>query len=350
MIHYTKGNLLEAPAQALVNTVNTVGVMGKGIALQFKETFPYNFIQYAEACKTKWLQPGRLLIVTERPLADEKIIVNFPTKTEWIQKSKYEYIESGLQALAAELNKGNIQSIAIPPLGCGNGGLQWARVKKMIEQYLSPFTDVDIMIYEPSDAFKEKLKLNNSNNPVKLTPARAMLLYAMYYYEAAGEPNSLFVANKLAWFLQRMGENLKLKFTASHYGPYSVQVGHVLHALNGKFLQGLEQMDAKAFETIDLNYETFSEIEAYIKNELKPEQLQRLNDLTLLIDGFQSALSIEVLATVDYIRKERAANDPCEIIQIIQEWSERKRDLIKEKHVRIAIKQLDNFSDKMSLN
>lgn len=344
MIRYTKGNLLEAPAQALINTVNTVGVMGKGIALQFKEAFPLNFKQYALACKSKWLQPGKLLIVKENTLLGERLIINFPTKTEWYLKSKYEYIETGLQALVAELQKGEIKSIAIPPLGCGNGGLRWDKVKELIEKYLSSFSFIDIFVYEPDEAVKEILKKQETTKEIKLTPARAMLLYAMYYYETFDESSNLFVANKLAWFLQRMGENLKLKFEASHYGPYSVQVGHVLHALNGKYLKGLEQMNAKAFETIELNYNTYNEVKYYVDNEIRPEQRQRLDNLLKLIDGFQSALALEILATVDYIKKEKNTTDENLILKSIQEWSIRKKNLFKEKYIRIAINHLNNYS------
>lgn len=337
MISFTTGNLLESQTQALVNTVNTVGVMGKGIALQFKEAYPVNFRMYASACKSKWLQPGKLLVVKENTLLGERIIINFPTKTEWYLKSKYEYIEKGLEALSEELKKGEIRSIAIPPLGCGNGGLDWNKVKELINKQLEEFTDIDIRIYEPNEAVKEILKNQETKKEVKLTPARAMLLYSMFYYETSDETSSLFVANKLAWFLQRMGENLRLKFEASHYGPYCVQVGHVLHALNGKYLKGLEQMNVKAFEPIELNYDSFNEVKQYIEKELKPEQQHRLNSLLQLIDGFQSALALEILATVDYIKKEKGTKNEDEIIKSIQDWSPRKRNMFQEKHIRIAI-------------
>jgi uncharacterized protein YwgA len=290
-----------------------------------------------------------LLFVKENTIQGERIIINFPTKTEWYQKSKYEYIESGLQALAAEFKKGEIKSIAIPPLGCGNGGLQWNRVRALIEKHLTAFPDIEITIYEPNEAVKEILKKQEVKKEVKLTPARAMLLYAMFYYETLDETSSLFVANKLAWFLQRMGENLRLKFEASYYGPYSVQVGHVLHALNGKYLKGLEQMNAKAFEPIELNYNAFNEVKQYIEKELKPEQQVRLNDLLKLIDGFQSALALEILATVDYVKKEKATNNEDEIIKSVLDWSPRKRNIFPERYIRIAINHLKNYSTQMSL-
>lgn len=349
MIQYTKGNLLEAQTYALVNSVNTVGVMGKGVALLFKENFPTNFKKYVDACKNKWLQPGKLLIVRENTFQGERLIINFPTKTEWYQKSKYEYIESGLIALETELRKGYITSIAIPPLGCGNGGLRWDKVKIMIENHLTSFTNVKILVYAPNEAVKELLKKQEKiKNEVKLTAARAMLLYSLFYYESLGETSSLFVANKLAWFLQRMGENLRLKFEPSHYGPYSVQVGHVLHALNGKYLKGLEQMDAKAFDKIELNYDSFNEVNQFIKSELKSEQLQRLNDLVKFIDGFQSSLALEILATVDFVTREKEIRDVDKIIESVMNWSNRKKELFQEKYIRIAIDHLNKYSTQMS--
>lgn len=346
MIKYTKGNLLEAPTQALVNTVNTVGVMGKGIALQFKEKFPANRRAYEKACKDGWLKPGKLLVVRESTLDGEKIIINFPTKTEWYKKSSYQYIESGLNELLYVINNENISSIAIPPLGCGNGGLHWDKVKEMMEQCFSPLNETEFLIYEPNTQVKEHLRKQKVNHTQKLTPARAMLLYAMFYYESMGESSSLFVANKLAYFLKRLGEPSlsRLKFEASHYGPYSVQVGHMLHHINGKYIRGLEQMEAKAFEPLELQYATMQEVSIYVKKQLSFEQRDRLRKLISLIDGFQSALSLEVLATVDFIRKEQPGITVDGVIRNIQDWSDRKNQLIHERHVQIAFSHLEDYS------
>lgn len=347
-MEYIKGNLLSANTQALVNTVNTVGVMGKGIALQFKEAFPFNFKIYAAACKKKELQPGKLLVVKEPTLEGEKLIINFPTKTEWFLKSKYEYVEEGLKELARVIEEYNIKSIAIPPLGCGHGGLKWDKVKTLIEKYLSHLQEVEIQVYEPNEAVKELLKKQELKKVVKLTPARAMLLYALFYYETLGETTSLFVANKLAYFLKRLGETSlnKLNFGRSHYGPYSVGVEHVMHALNGKYLKGLEQMNAKAFDVLELNYSAFSEIKNYIDRELTPEHKQRLDNLIQLIDGFESAFSLEILATVDFVKNENHNKIVEEdIIQAIHNWSERKRSLFKAKYIQIAANHLENYGN-----
>lgn len=351
MINYIKGNMLLSPAEALVNTVNTDGVMGKGIALQFKNIFLSNFVEYANACKNGWLQPGKLLVVRDRTMESEKIIINFPTKTKWFQKSKYEYIEEGLKALVIEIEANEIKSIAIPPLGCGHGGLKWEKVKPMMETFLLPLKDVDISIYEPDEAVKAILKNQEVKKDLELTPAKAMVLYALYYYESLGEESSLFVANKLTYFLKRLGETSlsRLKFEASHYGPYSVQLGHMLHALNGKYLRGLEQMDAKAFEVLDLNYETFAEVRSYVHKQLKPDQKQHLKNLVALTDGFQSSLSLETLATVDFLRHQFNAKTEAEVIEKIHQWSERKRRLMSDKYISIAYKQLEDYSNRLNI-
>lgn len=349
---YIKGNLLEAKAQALVNTVNTVGVMGKGIALQFKEAFPMNYKIYAAACKKKELKTGQLLIVKEQTLEGEKIIINFPTKTEWYMKSKYEYVEEGLKELAKVIEEYKIESIAIPPLGCGNGGLKWEKVKPMIEKYLGHLKNVNIQVYEPNEAVKEILKQQDANKEIKLTPARAMVLYAMFYYESLGENASLFVANKLAYFLQRLGEKSlnKLKFEAHHYGPYAVQVEHLLHNVNGKYLKGLEQMNAKAFEPLELQYDKLKEVSEYVKKELSPEQRARLSNLVKLIDGFQSALSLEILATVDFVRKDKPGINQEDIVKTIHNWSDRKRKLFQEKYIQIATNHLHDYSNRLEIS
>jgi O-acetyl-ADP-ribose deacetylase (regulator of RNase III) len=351
-MEFVTGNLFEAGTQALVNTVNTVGVMGKGIALQFRNMFPENYKLYVAACKRNELQPGKLLIVTEHQLKGDRIIVNFPTKTEWRLKSKYEYIEEGLKELEKAIQQYQIKSIAIPPLGCGNGGLKWEKVKPMIEHYLGHLDDVEIQVYEPDDSVKEMIKKQDEQGSIKLTKARSMLLYAMFHYESLGENCSLFVANKLAYFFQRLGDKEfgKLKFQGHFYGPYSVGVGHLLYNLNGKYVKGMEQMDAKAFEPLELQYSRLDEVTEYIRKELSDEQKSRLLNLLSLIDGFQSALSLEILATVDFIKKENPGIDRTGIIRTIASWSDRKQRLFKDQYIEIAADRLDHYSERLSDN
>jgi O-acetyl-ADP-ribose deacetylase (regulator of RNase III) len=342
-MEYKIGNLLEAKTDALVNTVNTVGVMGKGIALQFKERFPHNFKIYANACKKGEVTVGKLLVVKEHTFEGDKFIINFPTKTEWFKKSQYNYIESGLQELVEVIKVYNIKSIAIPPLGCGNGGLKWEKVKQLMDKYLGALKDVDIIVFEPNDAVKEILQKEAVKKEVELTPARAMLLYALFRYERLGEIASIFAANKLAYFLQQIGENLKLQFVPYTYGPYAQAVEKVLYALNGKYLNGLEQMNARPFEPLKLNWAKFEEVERYVKTSLTADQVRRLQDLFNVIDGFESTLSLEILASIHYLLSLDASLTQPELLAKIQSWNERKKNVIKEEYIGIALEHLNQY-------
>jgi len=340
---YTKGNILNSKAQSLVNTVNTVGVMGKGIALQFKEQFPHNFKVYEMACKEGEVKIGKMLVVKEETLQGAKIIINFPTKTEWFKKSSYKYIEEGLRDLVKVIEEYPIKSIAIPPLGCGNGGPKWDKVKSLMEQYLSDLKDVEIIIYEPDEAIKKVLQKETRKRSTELTDGRAMLLYALFQYEKYGEPASVFVANKLAYFLQESGENLKLKFDPYLYGPYAQAIDKVLYNLNGVYLKGMEQMKARPFETLTLNYDKYDEVEKYVRHKLNTRQRERLDNLFRAIQGFESAFSLEILASVHYLMKDKPHISTGELYKNISSWNNRKEDMLKKEYVEIAHKHLKNY-------
>lgn len=343
---YVVGNLLDADVDALVNTVNTVGVMGKGIALQFKERFPTNFKIYASECKAKKVQIGKMLVVKDHSIHGDKIIINFPTKTEWFKKSQYVYIEEGLKDLRRVIQEYQIKSIAIPPLGSGNGGLKWDKVKELMNKYLSSLHDVKIIVYEPSDEVKKILQEQENKN-VELKPGRAMLLYALFQYEKLGEAATVFVANKLAYFLQKSGENLKLQFVPFTYGPYAQAVDKVLYSLNGKYLKGIEQMKIKAFEPLQLNYERYNEVQEYIRKNLTPEQHTRLKNLFQFIDGFESALSLEILSSIHYLLHENPKLNADELLIKIQEWNNRKKQLIDKDHIEIALNRIRSYGSSL---
>ena len=344
MIHFTKGNMMTSSAEALVNTVNTVGVMGKGIALQFKEEFPKNFLTYKVACSSGELTPGKLLITRERNSnGEEKTIINFPTKLHWRNPSRYEYITEGLAELVKAISEHNIKSIAIPPLGCGNGGLDWNIVKGMIEEALKD-VECEIYIYEPNTEIKQTLQAKLKNKEIKLTPSRGLITYAMYYYDSLGEDCSLFVANKLAYFLQRQGSPAfaKIKFQAHHYGPYSHQVDHIIYDLNGSYIKGFEQMNATAFEPLIMQYDRRDEVSKYIRT-LDIEEQNSLKATINLISGFESTLALEVLASVDFIRQQNPGISLADTITAIHNWSERKTKLFKDEYIQIAYDHLDTF-------
>lgn len=343
MIEFTKGDLLASADSVLVNTVNTVGVMGKGIALQFKDEFPHNYTVYADACRKGQLYPGKLLVVEDySPRYGKKTIVNFPTKMHWRNPSEYKYIEKGLVALREFIITNMVESISIPPLGCGNGGLDWLRVKPMITDALSGL-QTTIHIYEPNADVARVLKSKAVPvGNIKLTTARAMTLYALFFYETLGEQANLFAANKLVYFMQRLREPAfsKYIFNAAPFGPYSQQVGRALHQLNGKYLTGLEQMNLRAFEPLTLQYNTWEEVKQYVTEILSAASRERLQQLVALVSGFQSTLSLEVLATVDYVRKENPGISLEDTIQKVWEWNDRKRALFKERYIRIAYEHL----------
>lgn len=349
MIKVLEGDMMQSGAEALVNTVNTVGVMGKGIALQFKEAFPSNNKEYIDACKSKKLEIGKLLAVWDENLhIGKKLIINFPTKAHWRNPSKYEYIEKGLEALRELIQREKIKSIAIPPLGSGNGGLEWDKVKPMIEQALNGL-DTEIMIYEPNAKIKAILQKQEVKKQIKLTPARASLLYALFAFESMGEYSSLFAANKLAYFLQRKGQKLNLEFKAHHYGPYAIGVEKVLYHLNGVYLKGMEQGSARPFEPLKLNYEKWNEINQYINQELSYEDSQRVKSLIHFLSGFTSELSLEILATVDFIIAQNPNYDVDDVMKAIANWNVRKRALFPREYIQTSFNYLKNYSSSLFL-
>ena len=177
MIRKAKGDLLKADVQALVNTVNTVGVMGRGVALQFKQTFPENFKVYKKACDEDRVQLGVMFVVDLGGLQNPRYIINFPTKNHWRGKSRYEYIEQGLEALVAEIQRLGIESIALPPLGCGLGGLDWNQVYRRIEERLGSLPNVEVLVYEPAGPpAAEKMKTRTSRPNMTLGPAALLVL------------------------------------------------------------------------------------------------------------------------------------------------------------------------------
>jgi len=343
MITYKVGNILDERAEALVNTVNTVGVMGKGIALQFKNAFPENFKRYSEAVDRNEIVTGQVQVVPVNSINGVKYIVNFPTKSHWRSPSKIEWIKDGLIDLKKKIEEYHITSIAIPPLGCGNGGLDWAEVRPIIIGSLSDI-NASIIIYEPSVAIKEALMKEDKASAAKLTPARAMLLYLLYKYRALGEFASEFAAEKLSYFLQRFGETqLKLNFKKGIYGPYSGQVRHVLFALNGYYIKGYEQKEAKPFETLELVASKKMEVYDFLDNRATDKEKGRLNSVSEFIQGFESPYGLELLATVDVLILENKLKD-AELIKK-QLWSERKQNMFPLAHIQLAINHLSKYND-----
>lgn len=339
MIEFRTGNLLESNAEALVNTVNTVGVMGKGIALQFKNMFPANYKRYAKACKEGDVQIGKLFVTEETTIiGGRKLIINFPTKNDWRKPSEYSYIELGLKALSKMITDNQIKSVAIPPLGAGNGGLDWSKVKSMIENQLSSL-DCLVQIYEPNAQIQEAMK----NERVKLTPARAMLLSVLFDLVRDGEFVSEFAAEKVAYFLQRFGakEYFKLEFKPDFYGPYSGKVRRVLYYLNGSYITGYSSMDKKPFEELSLMTDGEMEVNAFLEDNIECKQI--VGKAKKFLSGYYSPFSLELLSTVDFIIQNKKVSTIEEITEEIYRWSSRKSTMFnKTKYIQQAVNHLQS--------
>ncbi|HMQ49693.1 MAG TPA: macro domain-containing protein [Saprospiraceae bacterium] len=340
MITYKTGNMLSAPVEALVNTVNTVGVMGKGIALQFKESFPENYKAYALAAKREEIKTGKMFVTALNRIDQLRYIINFPTKQHWKAPSQLSYISEGLVDLRHILLELNIQSVAIPPLGCGNGGLDWAVVRPMIEQALTGL-EIDIQVFEPSAEVTARLEKEVADKQVNLTPARAMMLSLLYHYRHLGEYASEFAAEKLMYFLQRVGEpQLQLDFQKYFYGPYSGKVRHVLFALNGQFIHGVSLKNNRPFDPIELNIDRIGEVNRFIKEQASIEQRKRLEILIELLDGFQSPAGLELLASLDFLILENKTFDVALLGKALKKWSGRKKRLFTNHQIAAALKRL----------
>ena len=337
MIKYIKGDILESQAQALVNTVNTDGVMGKGIALQFKKAFPNNYKAYVEACKKNEIKIGSLFVYRDsNMISGQKIIINFPTKTTWRKPSEYDYIEKGLNNLIEIIQKYEIKSIAIPPLGAGNGGLEWEKVKKILNDKLR-HVEIDIFIYEPTKKIKEYLKKER----VKLTNARALLLYVLYDLVKNGEYVSEFSSEKVCYFLQVFGAKkyFKLNFTPNFYGPYSGKVRYLLNILNGSYIMGYSDMNKRPFEPLTLLADGYDIVYNYVNNN---EELRNIaKKTTEFLNGFYSDFALELLSSVNFIISENNSYDKDLVIKKLSEWSDRKRSLFSnDRYLEITIKHI----------
>lgn len=338
MITITKGNLLEADAEALVNTVNCVGCMGKGIALQFKKAFPANFSAYQKACRKKEVRPGRMLVFATGSMLNPKYVINFPTKRHWRGNSRIADIEAGLPALIAEIKKHNIKSVAVPPLGCGLGGLRWADVRPLIEQAFREVPDVAVLLFEPAGAPAAKDMPVGTTRP-DLTVARALFIGLMKRYVEEGYRLTLLEINKLAYFLQEAGQPLRLNFDAGHYGPYAPNLNKVLERLEGHYTSGYGDSQKPDVE-IGLLEGANEQAERFLESrEREHSRLQRVEEL---IGGFKTPYGMELLSSAHWLAThgEPRTETAEEAIDGFARWNPRKRDMFRPEHIRIAWSRL----------
>lgn len=333
-------NFFNADAEALVNTVNCVGVMGRGIALQFKKRFPENFDEYAIACKRKEVIPGKMFVHRTGSMINPRFIINFPTKRHWRGTSRIEDIESGLSDLKQVIIKNAIKSIAIPPLGCGLGGLDWKIVRSKIENALQDLTEVKILLFEPGNAPQADQMVHNTKKPMMTIGRAALLELIQQYLRGLLDPYiTLLEVHKLMYFLQESGEPLRLDYRKRTYGPYAGNLRHVLNLVEGHFILGYADGGDDPEKNLTIIPDAAKEAEIYLKKY--PETSAKIQKVGSLVEGFESAFGLELLATVHWlIVKEniRALND---IIAAVHNWNKHKQ-IFSARQIEIAAKRLQD--------
>jgi len=339
MVKFTTGNIFESKAEAIVNTVNCVGVMGRGIALQYKKNYPGNFKAYEIACKRGDIVPGRMFVYETGQLVNPRYIINFPTKRHWRGASRIEDIDAGLVDLVDVIEKRSISSVALPPLGSGLGGLEWNTVKNRVESALGHLEGVNIDVYEPSEVIAAEQAVKNVAVP-NMTPGRAALVSLIQRYLAGLlDPYvTLIEIHKLMYFLQESGEPLRLRFTKGHYGPFAENLSHVLKAVEGHLISGYLDGGDEPDKRIELV--PGAEIEATAFLTQRVETSSRISRVARLVDGFETPFGTELLATVHWVAKKEATTLP-EIVECTYSWGTQKNKFSR-RQVTIAAERLSN--------
>lgn len=323
MIERKNGDILKEDVQALVNTVNCVGIMGRGIALQFKNAFPGNFKAYAYACERHEVQPGKMLVYETRQLTNPMYIINFPTKRHWRGNSLIGDIDQGLAALVQTIQKFNIKSVAIPPLGSGLGGLDWDDVRPKIEKAMAPLIDVHVVIFEPNGAPSTD-KMAHSRMVPHMTPGRAALVELIQQYLSGllDPVVTLLEVHKLMYFMQEAGESLRLNFRKATYGPYAENLRHVLHSIEGYFISGYADGGDSPDKQLKLVPGAMDDASKFLGSHADTKS--RLGEVAKLVSGFESPFGLELLSTVHWVMKNEAVSSMDDVVNHIYAWSERK--------------------------
>jgi O-acetyl-ADP-ribose deacetylase (regulator of RNase III)/uncharacterized protein YwgA len=342
------GNLLESDVDALVNTVNTVGVMGKGIALQFKRAFPDNFRSYEAACRDGEVALGKMFVHRIDGLSNPKLIINFPTKGHWRAKSRLSDIELGLADLRRTIEELEIKSIAVPPLGCGNGGLEWDDVQPLITHALGDLPGVDIHVFAPAGAPEPSAMPVKTERPAMTRDGAAMLLAFERYASrsAAAGLNidgrlSLMEAQKVAYFMQSAGWPSRTEFVPSHYGPYSQSVNSFVSAVEGHFVVGFGDGTGGSRATLSLQADAVAEAHRLLDDDA--EFSRALENFSTVVAGFEFPYGMELLSTVHFAATRLGdASRPglAGVMQAIRSWSQRKAQLFHAEQASRAYEHL----------
>jgi O-acetyl-ADP-ribose deacetylase (regulator of RNase III) len=337
MITFATGDILDADVDALVNTVNCVGIMGRGIALQFKNKFPDNFKAYAVACNRQEVQPGKMF-VHETGKLSPRYIINFPTKRHWKGKSRIEDIETGLLDLVRVIRRLNIHSIAIPPLGSGLGGLDWADVRPKIVRTMEKASDVAAVIYEPSGAPDSAALARNRKVPNMTTGRAALVILIQRYLNGLMDPFvTLLEAHKLMFFMQEAGENLRLTYRKASYGPYAENLRHVLRSIEGHLISGYSDGGDDPAKQLSLVPGAFEDADSFLGDQ--SETRLRFDRVAELVDGFETPYGLELLSTIYWVVNYEDARSMSDIQSKLYVWNERKKRFTADQ-IALALKVL----------
>ena len=334
MVRYATGNILTQEAEALVNTVNCVGVMGRGVALQFKKAFPENFRAYAAACRRGQVRLGRVFVFETGTLANPRFILNFPTKQHWRNKSQLQSIDAGLEDLVRVIHHHRIRSLAVPPLGSGLGGLEWRRVRPRIEKALGRCPGLDAVIFEPTHTPAVE-RVNPSRPAPRMTPGRATLVGLMdRYLRGLLDPFiTLLELHKLMYFMQVAGEDLRLHYTKRHYGPYAPNLRHVLKAVEGHFISGYGDGGDNPDKPLELVHGAVETADSVLNHS--PGTKGRFERVVRLIEGFESAFGLELLATVHWVLAQDAPTSSDQLVERTYRWHPHKKKF-SPRQIRLA--------------
>lgn len=338
MIEVTQGNILRAGAEALVNTVNCVGYMGKGIALQFKQAFPANFAAYQKACKSHQVRPGRMFVYATGNMFNPKYIINFPTKRHWRGRSRLDDIEAGLKALVKDVKGAGICSVAVPPFGCGLGGLDWNVVRPLIEEAFRELPDIRVLLFAPTGT-PDARTMPVRTLPPRMTMARALLIKLIQQYAVLAYRLTLLEIQKLAYFLQEGGYDLRLKYEAGHYGPYAANLNKVLEVLEGHLIRGYGDSQKPDAE-IELLTGAVEAADTFLGGN--GDSRKNLAKVAALIEGFETPYGMELLSSIHWLAAhgQPPAKDVESSVELMQHWSARKRKMFKANHIRVAWNRL----------
>jgi O-acetyl-ADP-ribose deacetylase (regulator of RNase III) len=311
--------------------------MGKGVALQFKQAYPDNTKSYEAACQRGEVVLGKMFVTLTGQL-EPRLIINFPTKGHWRENSRLESIRTGLEDLVKVVRAEQIRSIAIPPLGCGLGGLRWEDVEPMILDAFAEVPEVEVLLYAPGQAIApEDRVVNTPKRP--LTDWSAAMIKIVDAYRVLGSEATHIEAQKLLYFWCATGAPLKAKFSKGQYGPYDENMRFGLQSMDGHYVIGFG--DGDRLEPIRLKDGAIQEADMYLQNAPEateaPTRIQRIIDL---IDGFESPYGLELLATVHWIATQEGAKTLVEVIEQVHQWNDRKRRLMRPEHLDIAYTRL----------